>query len=91
MRPFPFVLRALTGLSSAPVGRNEPPATPRVRGHAAAFGASGPDIEAALRGLEMERMESMIRHYRGRPARIENPFAAFPTRSVWLGRIMNDD
>ena len=91
MRSLPFVLRTLTGLSAGTAGRTVRPSDAGRSGFQSAFGGSGPDIEAALRGLEMERMESMIRRYHGRPARIENPFAAFPTRTFWLGRLLNDD
>ncbi len=44
----------------------------------------------ALANLEMERIEEMVRRYHKRPARIESPFAAFPTRSYWLSKLMND-
>jgi hypothetical protein len=41
--------------------------------------------------VDVARVEAMLRRYHGEPARIENPFAAFPTRSFWLGRLMHDD
>lgn len=53
----------------------------------ASLGLAAPD-PAELRDLE--RMDALLRRYQGRPPRIENPFAAFPTRSYWLGRLMND-
>jgi hypothetical protein len=40
--------------------------------------------------LELARVEAMLRRLHGEPDRIDNPFAAFPTRSFWLGRLMND-
>ncbi len=39
---------------------------------------------------DLERMDALLRRYQGRPPRIDNPFAAFPTRAYWLGRLMDD-
>lgn len=42
----------------------------------------------AARTANVRAVEAMIRRFEGRPARIDNPFAPFPTRSFWLSRLM---
>lgn len=83
MRSLPSVLRTLAGLPMPAHGR---PTEPLRSG---ATGGSAAGLPSAH--LEVARVEAMLRHYHGEPARIENPFAAFPTRAFWLERLMNDD
>lgn len=86
MRSLSPVLRSLAAL---PLPRKQvpaPPAGPEPRRRVSFEVRNGP----ALDRLEVERVEALLRRFQGRPARIDNPFAAFPTRSFWLGRLMRD-
>jgi len=85
MRSLPSLLRSLAG---AAVVTGTYPQHPRRRPDADT--RLVPGWEGALKHLEIERMEAMVRRFQGRPARIENPFAAFPTRSHWLRKMMQD-
>ncbi len=87
MRSLPSVLRTLAGMP-LPVSERAPErsyprrVTGRIAGRAP---APAPSAE-----LELAQVEAMLRRFHGEPVRIDNPFAAFPTRSFWLGRLMND-
>lgn len=84
MRSLPSLLRSLA--QSAVVGgasTERPRTAPPQEGNAVVAG-----WQEALENLEVERVEAMLRRYQGRPPRIENPFAAFPTRNYWLGKMM---
>ncbi|MEJ2288694.1 MAG: hypothetical protein P8Y02_08630 [Deinococcales bacterium] len=83
MRSLPSVLRTLAGI---PMPASARPSEP-VRSRAASASAAG--LPSAH--LEVARVEAMLRRYHGKPARIENPFAAFPTRAFWLERLMDDE
>lgn len=85
MRSLPSMLRALMQAATVTAVPHERSELGSAQG--AAFHA-GP-LEA-VSGLGLERMEAMVRRYQGRPARIENPFAAFPTRSFWLSKLMDE-
>lgn len=89
MRSLPSVFRAL---AEAAVVTGTFPERPRPHGRRqpAPDTRLTPGWEDALKHLQIERMESIVRRYRGEPARIENPFAAFPTRSYWLRKMMRD-
>jgi|GEM_PF-5691518 len=92
MRSLPSVLRSLTGMplpgSERAPERPRPPERPgRIAGRTPAK-ATGARATAEL---DVARVEAMLRRYHGEAARIENPFAAFPTRSFWLRRLMSDD
>jgi len=87
MRSLPSVIRSL---AQAAVVTGTYPERPRSPRQGPVDRRLVPGWEGALRHLEIERMESIVRRYQGRPARIDNPFAAFPTRSYWLTRLMKD-
>ena len=85
MRSLPSVIRSL---ASMPLPHRERAPEPAAAPALAWGAASAREREAAQR--ELERVEALLQRYHGH-ARIENPFAAFPTRSFWLGRLMRDD
>lgn len=85
MRSLPSLFRTLAGTA---VVTGAYPERSRSRQQALHDTRLTPGWEDALRHLHLERMESMVRRYRGEPARIDNPFAAFPTRGYWLGKMM---
>ena len=92
MRSLPSVIRSLTGMplpgSERVPERPRPPFGPgRIAGRTPAKATATP----ASAALDVARVEAMLRRFHGEPARIENPFAAFPTRSFWLGRLMSDE
>ncbi len=55
--------------------------------------AAAPRIGGDEPGLHLtvEVAEAIVRRYQGRPPRIDNPFAAFPTRAFWLGQLMHGE
>lgn len=83
MRSLPTVLRTLAGIPMSGHGRS----SEQLRSASAAGSGSG----LPSGHLEVARVEAMLRRFHGKPARIENPFAAFPTRAFWLEQLMNDD
>jgi hypothetical protein len=87
MRSLPSVLRSLT---QATLATGTLPERTRARRLGAVEDTLVHGWEGALARLELERMETLVRRLRGRPPRIENPFAAFPTRSFWLSKLMED-
>lgn len=87
MRSLPSVLRSLT---QAAITTGTLPERTRSRRAVVAEHSLVRGWENAIARLELERMESLVRRFRGRPPRIEDPFAAFPTRSFWLSKMMQD-
>lgn len=84
MRSLPSLLRSLTGAAVFTGAYPE-----RTRRDAAQDMRLVPGWENGLKHLDVERVEAIVRRYQGRPARIENPFAGFPTRSHWLRKMMH--
>lgn len=87
MRTLPSVIRSLAGMPMP--GSERAPERPRPH-HGRGRMAGRAPVKAASAELDVARVEAMLRRFHGEPARIENPFAAFPTRSFWLSRLMSD-
>ncbi len=74
------------GMGIPEIGRRPPPYAPPSYAPPA---ARRPERDVlAVRAANVRAAEAMIRRFEGRSARIESPFAAFPTRSFWLSRLM---
>ncbi len=92
MRSLPTVLRTLAGMPLP--GSERAPERPRPHNGPGRIAGRAPARATATRAsaeLDVARVEAMLRRFHGEPARIENPFAAFPTRSFWLERLMRGD